>query len=462
MTGVRSTEETPWSPLGYIVAKRTYARRLEENKVDSATEEWHDICIRVVKAAQTQLKVGFTPEEENKLYTYMMQLKGTVAGRFLWQLGTPTVDKLGLLSLQNCAYVTIDNPVTPFTWAFDALMLGSGVGYGIQREHIYKLPKVRKDFHRAVRQDNASASFIVPDSREGWVALLDRLLRSAFYKDTACGFTYSTQLVRGKGAPIAGFGGTASGPEELCAGIDSIGRILEDRAGKQLRPIDCLDIMNIIGQVVVSGNVRRSAQIAIGDFDDVQYLKAKDWSSGTIPNWRAFSNNSVVCNDFNLLPQAFWDTYSGGREPYGLINLKLSRSQGRLGETQYPDPDVQGFNPCAEQSLCNYETCCLAELFLPNIVSKEEMLDVAKLLYRVNKHSLALKCHQSSTQKIVHKNMRMGIGITGILQAPEKMGWCDWVYRQLRDYDKQYSKQRGWPASVKLTTVKPSIGGFVR
>jgi hypothetical protein len=336
---------TPWSPIGYIVAKRTYARRLVDDDVNSPTEEWKDVCNRVVEACRTQLNVGFTEEEEERLYRYLMTLKGSVAGRFLWQLGTSTVNTLGLPSLQNCAFTTVDHPVRPFVWAFDMLMLGSGVGYNIQREYVYKLPQVRSDFERPVRFDGAGADFIVPDSRGGWGALLERTLRSAFYGDTVPGFTYSTQLVRGKGAPIRGFGGVASGPEDLCRGIDLIGGILEERAGKQLRPIDCLDIMNILGMIVVSGNVRRSAQIAIGDFDDVQYLRAKDWSSGKVPNWRAFSNNSIVCNDFSLLPQAFWDTYRGGSEPYGLINLKLSQSCGRLGDTKYKDKGVRGYNP---------------------------------------------------------------------------------------------------------------------
>ena len=50
-------------------------------------------------------------------------------------------------------------------------------------------------------------------------------------------------------------------------------------------PIDCLDIMNIIGPIVVAGNVRRSAQIAIGDYDDLQYIRSKRWDLGNIPNW---------------------------------------------------------------------------------------------------------------------------------------------------------------------------------
>lgn len=336
---------TPWSPVGYLVQKRTYSRRLVEDDPDSPTEEWIDVCNRVIGACRTQLNVGFTAEEEARLFDYMLTLKGSVAGRFLWQLGTSTVDKLGLPSLQNCAFVTVDHPVRPFTWAFDMLMLGSGVGYNIQREYVYKLPPVREGYRKPWRCDTAGADFIVPDSREGWVYLLERCLSSAFSAEQRDGFSYSTQLVRGKGAPIRGFGGVASGPEDLCRGIDLIGGILEERAGKQLRPIDCLDIMNILGMVVVSGNVRRSAQIALGDFDDIQYLKAKDWGSGNIPNWRAFSNNSVICNDFSLLPQAFWDTYNGKSEPYGLINLKLSQSCGRLGETQYKDKLVRGFNP---------------------------------------------------------------------------------------------------------------------
>src|SRR5690606_2967622 len=144
------------------------------------------------------------------------------------------------------------------------------------------------------------------------------------------------------------------------------------------------------------------------------------WADGNIPNWRANSNNSVVCNDVTKLPVEFWETYNGKSEPYGLINLKLSRSCGRLGETKYKDKDVVAFNPCAEQSLAAYETCCLAEIWLPNIESYDELVDVAKLLYRVNKHSLALPCHHKETEEIVHKNMRMGIGVTGYLQATEE------------------------------------------
>jgi ribonucleoside-triphosphate reductase len=448
---------TPFSTVGYITYKRTYARRLDETNPNSATEEYEDTVNRVIASTTNQLNVGFTDDEKQRLRKYLMELKGTVAGRFLWQMGTDTVGKLGLASLQNCAFTVINEPVRPFTWAMDMLMLGSGVGYNIQRKNVDKLPEISADFTRPTRVDSSDADFIVPDSREGWVQLLGKTLKAAFLSDKKHTFTYSTVLVRGKGSAIKGFGGTASGPEDLCWGIEKISEVLEKRAGKKLRPIDALDIMNIIGAVVVAGNVRRSAQIAIGDADDVEYLLAKRWDMGNIPSWRAMSNNSVVCNDVKDLHEYFWDGYEGKGEPYGLINLRLSRKVGRLGDTNYPDPDVEGYNPCAEQSLAAYETCCLAEVWLSNIESYEEFVDVCKILYRINKHSLALPCHLDETADIVHKNMRMGIGITGVLQATaEQKSWLERAYVELREFDKEYSAKHKFPESIKLTTVKPS------
>jgi hypothetical protein len=119
-------ETTPWGEIGYVTFKRTYARRLDDSNPNSDTEELHDVVNREIKASDEQLKVGFTDEEKELYFRNRMLLKFSVAGRFLWQLGTSTVDKLGLPSLQNCAGVVVDSPIRPFTWAFEMLMLGSG------------------------------------------------------------------------------------------------------------------------------------------------------------------------------------------------------------------------------------------------------------------------------------------------------------------------------------------------
>lgn len=451
---IREKTKTPWGQLGYITFKRTYARRVKEDDPNSKTEEFWQVIKREIDASDKQLKVGFTDEEKTRYAETRLGLKWSVAGRFMWQLGTKTVDKLGLPSLQNCAYVTVNEPIRPFTWAFEMLMLGSGVGYNIQRQNVYQLPKVKKSKIKIIRQDDESADFIVPDTREGWVKLLGKVLKAHFYSGKS--FTYSTQLVRGKGAPIKSFGGTASGPEELCWGIAEISKILNSKAGKHLSPVDCLDIMNIIGFIVVSGNVRRSAQLAIGDHDDIEFLQAKRWDLGSIPKWRGMSNNSIVApNNLDDLPPQYWDTYMQG-EPYGLINLDLSREVGRTGDKRYKDPDIEGYNPCAEQSLTNNETCCLAMVYLPNIDTFEEFMECLIFAYRVAKHSLALHCHLKETEDVVHNLMRIGIGLPGYLQiSEEKKKWLPDAYEFLRQYDEAYSEKHGFPVSIKLTTSKP-------
>ena len=439
----------PWGEVGYPVFKRTYARPVGER-----TEEWPETVERVIKACNEQLGCNFNDAEQQDVRDIMLNLKGTVAGRFLWQLGTETVDKLGLPSLQNCAFVVVDEEIRPFTWAFEMLMLGSGVGFNIQRHNVAYLANPYENVE-IKRVDQNDADFIVPDSREGWVQLLKKVLEASFV--TGKGFTFATHLIRSKGSPIKGFGGVASGPEDLVWGMMEINKLLNGKNGEYLTPTDCLDIMNIIGRIVVAGNVRRSAQIAIGDADDIEYLRAKRWDLGNIPNWRAMSNNSVVCSDINNLPEEFWEGYKGNGEPYGLINLAAARRMGRTGETQYPDQDVQGFNPCAEQSLANFETCCLAEVYLPNIESYAELKKVVRYLYRINKHSLAIKCSVEETEQIVHENMRMGIGVTGYLQATEQQrSWLSDCYVYIRAYDEEYSNITGINRSIKLTTVKPS------
>jgi len=112
---------------------------------------------------------------------------------------------------------------------------------------------------------------------------------------------------------------------------------------------------------------------------------------------------------------------------------------------------------CAEQTLENYETCALGEIFLPNIKSDDEFKDVLTLNYRLIKHSLMLPSHHPETQEAVHRNMRMGLGLTGLAQSTkEQLSWLPDAYEFLREYDEKYSDVYGMPTSIKLTTTKPS------
>ena len=440
----------PWgfNGLGEIVYRRTYSRDVEDL---GRKEYWHETIARCIEGAQA-IGANYTKEEAERLFDYIFNLKGIFAGRSLWQLGTPLVEKMSGVSLVNCWMTTISK-VEDFQFLMDHLMVGGGVGFTVERAVVHDMPKVKQV--DSIRHEKTNdADFIVPDSRQGWSSLLGKVLESYFH--TGKSFTYSTILIRGYGAALKTFGGTASGPEVLIEGMADIGKILDARVGKKIRSVDALDICNIIGKIVVAGSARRSAQIAIGDPDDFLYLRAKNWSKGDIPAWRGNSNNSIFADSYDEIIDEFWKGYDGSGEPYGLINRDLIRKYGRLGE-KVNDKGVIGTNPCGEIGLEDGEPCNLAEIFLPNIESKEELIDLSKLLYKTQKAITTLAYPYAKSQSVIAKNRRLGQGVTGWLQSTEEqLSWVSECYEALRDYDKEWSSELGINPSIKLTTVKPS------
>lgn len=443
----------PWGPVGYITYKRTYSRMTPIG----ITEEWYQTVERCCNGLLT-IGGAFTQNDIQKLYHYVWNLKCNFSGRALWQLGTPTVERLGGDSLQNCWNVVINDPIDPFCFTFNELMLGGGVGFNITPEYVYELPPVRFSV-RVDRVDTFDCDFIVPDNREGWVELLERILKAFFY--TGKNLTYNTRGIRQRGVLIKSFGGIASGSEELVKGMAQIVAVLQGASGRKLKPIECLDILNIIGQIVVAGNVRRSAEIACGSPLDRAFLNAKNWSRFKLPPWRQQSNNSVITSSTADLTADFWDGYDGKGEPYGLVNLDLCRKMGRLtdGPGYRPDPDVAGVNPCGEIPLASHEACNLAELYLPNLEDINEFQEAAELMYMAVKTISTLKFQHPKTNQIVAKNRRLGIGVTGFCAAPDYYqhpGVFDAVYAHLEEVDKEYSRLIRTNESIKLTTVKPS------
>lgn len=445
-----ASKTPPWGfgGLGEIVFLRTYSRKIEGT---DQTESWTQTIQRIIEGAG-DIGVPFSTEDAEHLFDHMFNLRCAVSGRALWQLGTPLVKQFSGTSLNNCFYTNIEK-IEDFEMLFDYLMLGGGVGFSVERSKIHELPKVKAVASITAERTN-DADFIVPDSRQGWRELLHKVLESYFKNGKS--FTYSTILIREFGTPLKTFGGTASGSGALVDGVADICKVLDNRVGKKLRSIDVLDICNIIGRIVVSGSSRRSAQIAIGDPDDVLFLKAKNWGSGNIPAWRANSNNSIYADAYDEILPELWKGYDGTGEPYGLVNRKLARTYGRLGEKSL-DPSIEGFNPCAEIALADGESCNLATIFLPNVESLGQLLEISKLLYLIQKQITQLSYPYEKTTNIVRKNTRLGQSITGILQCDEKqISWLSQAYDFLKDFDAFYSKERGWNQSVRLTTVQPS------
>ena len=109
-------KKVPWgfNGLGYVVYKRTYAREIVDENNITRTEEWHETIERCINGAQ-KIGAGYTKEEAEELFDLHFNLKCSFAGRMLWQLGTKTVEKIGLPSLCNCWYVNIKNHIPAIT-----------------------------------------------------------------------------------------------------------------------------------------------------------------------------------------------------------------------------------------------------------------------------------------------------------------------------------------------------------
>jgi ribonucleotide reductase alpha subunit len=322
-----------FSNLAKIVYRRTYSRE----KADGKFENWNDTCERVIAG---NVKGKDVPEKEIKaLLKLLKERKAGGAGRNLWFSGAPQHDRIGGRALTNCWFFTADK-LENYVIAMDLLLLGGGVGLSVENRFSSKLPKVKKTV-TITHKPTKDADFIIPDSREGWCKLLELILEAYF--ETGKSFSYSTICIRGRGEKIGGFGGYCSGPISLVAFVDTLCGILNARAGKSLNPIDAADILTTIGELVVSGNVRRSATIIIGDCYDKDFLKIKRFDLGTIPPHRSNANYSVVCDDIDDLHPLFWKTYEFG-EPLGIVNRKNIQKYGRMGELK-KDTAI-GTNPC--------------------------------------------------------------------------------------------------------------------
>jgi ribonucleotide reductase alpha subunit len=380
-------------------------------------------------------------------------------------MGTDLVNRQkNSASLQNCAFVstlemTKQNPGKPFAFLMEASMLGVGVGFDDKGAD--------KDFEIYAPLAEVQ-TYVIPDTREGWqestIALINSYLKP---EQKTLEFDYSE--IRLYGAPIKTFGGTASGPDPLIALHKTITKIFTGRAGEKLTTVDIADIGNLIGKCVVSGNVRRSAELLIGRIDDQNFLNLKNAEAfpernsydPETPGWGWMSNNSVMVNvgtDFSPIV----DGIIRNGEP-GVIWEDMSKQYGRLADPiNNKDWRIAGYNPCAEQSLESYEMCTLVETYLNRHASLEDYKRTLKFAYLYAKTVTLLPTHWEETNAIMQRNRRIGTSMSGIANfadnkgLPELRKWMDEGYGVIKHYDNIYSEWLGVRESIKTTTVKPS------
>jgi ribonucleoside-triphosphate reductase len=458
--------------VGEITFLRTYSRLKE----DGTKETWVDVCERVINGMYSlqkdHCKTNRLPWNDSKAqasakeaFDRLFNLKWTPPGRGLWVMGTELVNKQkNSAALQNCAFVstaemTKNNPAKPFAFLMEASMLGVGVGFDDLGAD--------KDF-TIYKPGNGIYVYEVPDTREGWVESAVLLINS-YLKPEQNTIQFNYTLVRPAGSPIRTFGGTAAGHQPLEKLHNHIRRLFDGRDGEKLSRVDIADIGNLIGVCVVSGNVRRSAELLLGRLDDENFLNLKNAEKfpernsydPDAPGWGWMSNNSVTTSVGEDL-SSIVDGISLNGEP-GVIWLDMSRKYGRLADPpNNKDWRVAGYNPCAEQSLESYECCTLVETYLNRHESLEDYRRTLKFAYLYAKTVTLLPTHWEETNAIMQRNRRIGTSMSGVANFADKVGlpvlreWMDNGYQTIKNYDVTYSEWLGIRESIKTTTVKPS------
>jgi len=478
-----------FGPVGYVVYKRTYAREKE----DGTTEEFWETAQRVVEGIWsifhqyvTQIGNPWDPQEAQakaqEMFRRLWAFKWLPPGRGLWFMGTKALEIRGGASLQNCGFVSTQSLnrdfAEPFVTLMDFLMLG--VGVGTDTRGAGKMELVLPEM------DRSSRSFVVQDSREGWCALIRRILDAHVGDDTLpAHIDYSR--IRKRGEPLKTFGGTASGPEPLMDLVERITTLLRRRIGHKISSTDIVDICNLIGRCVVAGNIRRSSEMVLGSHLDEEFLQLKDptdlialrhalettgnthYYKPQIDNhplithrWAA--NLSVDGSDITDFTEIAEQTVTNGEPNY--VFLKNIQTRGRMSDPPDDlDEFVLGMNPCGEQPLEDGELCCLVEINPNAHDTLEDFLVTCKYAYQYAKGVTLIPTHRPQTNAVMVRNRRIGTSMMGIWEFYEKRGmqeciqWWRAGYNELRKWDKTYSHWLGVGESTRVTSVKP--GGTV-
>lgn len=535
------------TPLGLFTFYRTYSRFLPQEK---RRETWKETCARATqynvgldwrhrKQVGLPSNEGWLREEAESLFYSMFNLRQFVSGRSLWIAGTQVAEDYPMANF-NCSFTNIKR-WEDLAELFYLLMLGSGVGFKSTPELAAGMPPIRTGVdlilseYRPVEEDyrlehtdtrylqNGFAKIYVGDSKEGWrdalLAYFDLLTNPEHeYIHT---IKVSFNSVRPKGERLKTFGGTASGPEplrEMFAGFDAalknqidptLAPIVTDEKGYgRVRPIHILDMGNLIGANVVAGGVRRTAEIALFDASDFEFLFAKYAINGfwneehflqhervrdqlqvlniPLPGWfdevgkrhfdptvngdkpynfgrsgighRRLSNNSIVFEEKPIdafLHLVFLMIQLDG-EP-GFINLEeMSRRR----------ENAQGINPCAEILLDDKQQCNLTTINLAAFAEEATFDEVAaqkaqELSVRAGLRMTLVDLELPEWDKIHKRDRLAGCSLTGVADAigrlpqAEQQGILSRLGEAARAAAASYAAALRVPSPLLVTTVKP-------
>jgi ribonucleoside-diphosphate reductase alpha chain len=360
----------------------------------------------------------------------------------------------------NCAFLPVDSPRS-FDETMYVLMCGTGVGFSVEYKYINKLPSVPE------KLEKSDTVIVVEDSKQGWAKAYRELLALLWTGHIPA---IDVSKVRPAGARLKTMGGRSSGPQPLINLFDFTIAKFKNAAGRNLKPIECHDIMCKIGEVVVVGGVRRSAMISLSNINDIEMAQAKSGNWWEQSPQRALSNNSVAYSRKPEMEQfiaewkSLYDSKSGER---GIYNVAAAQAQAaKFGRR---DPDIHyGTNPCSEIILRPYQFCNLSEVVLRENDTKKDIerkVELATILGTWQSTLTDFKYLRKIWKDNTEEERLLGVSLTGQFGHKFMSGKEDLVMleaflmtlrEKAREVNREESGKIGIPESAAITCVKPS------
>lgn len=446
---------TNMTPYQQYIAKSRYSRFVDEKK---RREDWPETVKRYFDFMEKHMLDKYDHQMDRaRLENAVLTLQVMPSMRGLMTAG-PALARDNTAGY-NCSYLPVDHP-RAFDEAMYILLCGTGVGFSVEDKYVKQLPEIAEFI--AI----TDTMLVVEDSKEGWAKSLRQLIALLYAGELPL---WDLSRVRPKGARLKVFGGRASGPGPLQDLFTFVVQTFCNAQGRRLTSLEAHDIMCKIGEVVISGGVRRSAMISLSDLSDDRMRKAKagDWWSHNVQ--RALANNSAVFDgrpEMDLFMPEWLSLFQSRSGERGIFNRKAAENQVKKNGRR--DPNYEwGTNPCSEIILRPYQFCNLCEVIVRADDTEQTLTEKVEIAAILGTYQSTLT-HFPYLRKVWKKNTEaerlLGVSMTGILDNAMLNNPNDpflpGLLVKLREVavkeNEMLASELGIPQSAAVTCVKPS------
>ena len=445
---VDNGEELPTDYQTFIHQSR-YSKWMPEEK---KRENWSETVQRYIS---NMVDGKVSPAEQLMIEDAILKLEVMPSMRAMMTAG-PAADRDNTC-IYNCSYLPVDDPKS-FDEAMFILLCGTGVGFSVERQYINKLPEIPILYH-------SDTTIIVKDSKEGWAKAFRQVLALLWAGEIP---KWDMSLVRPAGARLKTFGGRASGPAPLVDLFRFTTQTFKNAEGRKLSALECHDIMCFVGQIVVSGGVRRSAMISLSNLSDDRMRHAKSGQWWETAGHRALANNSVCYTEkpdmesFLREWTSLVESKSGER---GIFNREASKKQAAKNGRRDSEWDF-GTNPCSEIILRPNQFCNLTEVVVratDSIDDLERKVRVATILGTIQSTYTKFPYLRKVWQRNTEEERLLGVSLTGIMDNPlmtTKNKGLEKTLEYLKDVavstNAELASNLNIPPATAISCVKPS------